>query len=219
MRRRVGGRGTMITATTTSTISQHGQETRTGQGRPDRSSRPGRPLRFLPHPAPRSVQQVSPEVARQRPLCVWNRSPASPGAWKCGAIGPGSVGVRAGCGVAVVVHAPSAQARPPRPGPSGTVRSRATLPGRAGVGNHLGDVDTDVGAEVGLVDDEQVGAGDARAALAGDVTAPATSRTKICASTSAGEKVAVRLSPPVSTRTTSNGAKSRSRSSTASRFW
>ena len=38
---------------------------------------------------------------------------------------------------------------------------------------------------------------------------PATSSTKIWASTSAGEKVAVRLSPPDSTSTTSSGAKSR----------
>ena len=47
---------------------------------------------------------------------------------------------------------------------------------------------------------------------------PATSRTKICASTRAGENVAVRLSPPDSMSTTSSGAKSRSRSSAASRL-
>ena len=48
---------------------------------------------------------------------------------------------------------------------------------------------------------------------------PATSRTKNWASTSAGENVAVRLSPPDSTSTRSTGSKSRSRSSTANRFW
>ncbi len=47
---------------------------------------------------------------------------------------------------------------------------RPTVAGRAAVGDHLRDVHSDVGTEVGLVDHQQVRAADARPALAGDVT-------------------------------------------------
>ena len=95
---------------------------------------------------------------------------------------------------------------------------RPPVTGRTPLALHPVDVDADIRGEICLVDDEQVGAGDARPTLRTTSPPPATSSTKICASTSAGENVAVRLSPPDSTSTRSRGAKSSSRSSTARRF-
>ena len=54
--------------------------------------------------------------------------------------------------------------------------------------------------------------------LRGMSSPAATSMTKICTSASAGEKIAVRLSPPLSTKTTSSGPVAASSSSTASRL-
>ena len=58
---------------------------------------------------------------------------------------------------------------------AGSVRDRAITvrpsPGLLGVAHHLRHVDPHVRRQVGLVDDQHVGAGDARPALAGDVTA------------------------------------------------
>ena len=54
--------------------------------------------------------------------------------------------------------------------------------------------------------------------LRGMSSPPATSITKICTSASAGLKIAVRLSPPLSTSTRSSGARPRSSSATASRL-
>ena len=47
----------------------------------------------------------------------------------------------------------------------------ATVSRRFGIRHHLRHVDADVGREVGLVDDEEVGAPDTRAALASDIAA------------------------------------------------
>lgn len=47
----------------------------------------------------------------------------------------------------------------------------AAIAGTCGVGDHLVDVDLDAGRQVRLVDDQQVGAGNASSALAGDVRA------------------------------------------------
>ena len=54
--------------------------------------------------------------------------------------------------------------------------------------------------------------------LRGMSSPPATSITKICTSARAGEKIAVRLSPPLSTNTRSSGPVAASSSSTASRL-
>ena len=54
--------------------------------------------------------------------------------------------------------------------------------------------------------------------LRGMSSPPATSITKICTSASAGLKIAVRLSPPLSTNTRSSGAGRASSSATASRL-
>ncbi len=146
--------------------------------------------------------------------------PPSSSAWKCGAIGPGSW---ATCGAGAVrgeqARAARHRARRPTRGRGGTARAPGRPSRAADASATIRATSTPTcGARSVLLTSSRSARAMPGPPLRATSPPPATSRTKICASTRAGEKVAVRLSPPDSTRTTSSGAKSCSRSSTASRF-
>ena len=109
-----------------------------------------------------------------RRQCAWTWSPWScrlPSAWTCGAIGPGSAGTRSPLRCRATMARTQSSSCVDRVGVvPGERDDRPVVAGREGVRAHQVDVDPDVGSEVGLVDDQQVGTLDARSALAGHVT-------------------------------------------------
>ena len=101
--------------------------------------------------------------------------------------------------------------RASRPGPRpGTGTPSAGSPRRAAASRSITlEVGADERGEVGLVDHEQVGGGDARAALARHLVAAGHVDHEDLHVDEAGLNVAVRLSPPLSTRTRSSGPRPR----------
>ena len=138
----------------------------------------------------------------------------------CGAIGPG-IDRHVGCrtGTRRARRGPSRSARRSTPDPAGTARAPAGRRGRpCRRRSSAARPPRRTAPRSVLLTTNRSARPIPGPPLRATSPPPATSSTKICASTSAGEKVAVRLSPPDSTRTTSSGAKSASRSSTASRL-